>query len=116
MKSWLFVGLVVVVSAASAVAWFGWLAPKVAHTAVIRDRLNDPESARFRNAFRGKYAQEQTWCGEFNARNRMGGMAGFRRYIVLRDSATVYWEETGSKENDPEVRAAFDRKWDLFCR
>ncbi|WP_374347735.1 hypothetical protein [Chitinimonas sp.] len=43
--------------------------------------LNDPQSAMFRNVFQSK-SPPHAWCGEVNARNRMGGMIGFTRYIV----------------------------------
>jgi hypothetical protein len=53
----------------------------------IINGLNDPESARFRKVFvspRGRAV-----CGEVNAKNRMGGYVGFKRFISARDKAGI---------------------------
>ena len=47
----------------------------------VKERLFDPESAAFRKERQSKVRSEW-WCGEVNARNRMGGMGGFMRYVV----------------------------------
>lgn len=44
---------------------------------IVRSKLVDPDSAQFRNQS-GK-------CGEVNAKNRMGGYTGFKRYVVLSE-------------------------------
>jgi hypothetical protein len=46
---------------------------------VIKKMMKDPDSAVFRNErlVDGKY------CGEYNAKNSMGGMVGFRRFYFI---------------------------------
>ncbi|HEX5126486.1 MAG TPA: hypothetical protein VFW00_07075 [Rhodocyclaceae bacterium] len=58
----------------------------------IVNRLNDPESARFRNVFISP--KGRAICGEVNAKNSMGGYVGFRRFISAKDRAGV--EDDGS--------------------
>ena len=61
--------------------------------------LKDPDSALFRNQFVGRRAL----CGEVNARNGMGGYAGYSRFIgggerfVLEGASTRTWF-TGSDD------------------
>ncbi len=42
----------------------------------VGERLYDPESARFRDVQAVRYG----YCGEVNARNRLGGYVGFRKF------------------------------------
>jgi len=47
---------------------------------VIRDQLSDPDSAKFKfPAFLGG----QVYCGEVNAKNKMGGYNGFAPFQVF---------------------------------
>ena len=55
--------------------------PKGRQREAVRKELNDPASAEFRNE-RPSVRFPSAWCGEVNARNRMGGMVGFTRYVV----------------------------------
>jgi hypothetical protein len=48
----------------------------------IRENLNDPDSATFRNLRANKYHGKWYVCGEVNARNRMGGFVGFTDFYV----------------------------------
>jgi hypothetical protein len=91
------------------------------HKQVVSLHLNDPSSAVFRGGFKSK-SGTGVWCGEVNARNKMGGMVGFTRYIVYlpgpnvdvfkdTDSALNYSQIFfGSSEND-----TFPGKWTLLC-
>lgn len=47
-------------------------------------QLNDPDSAQFRNeVFVGPWrVSDSTLCGEMNARNRMGGYVGYKKFYV----------------------------------
>ena len=63
----------------------------------VRDQLLDPDSARFRKVWAMRYpvqgqADAAIFCGEVNGRNRMGGFAGFQRFIAL--GHTAYTTET----------------------
>ena len=49
--------------------------------------LKDPGSVQYRNdAF---FKDRSTICGEFNAKNSMGGYAGFKRYIGKPDQFVI---------------------------
>lgn len=48
----------------------------------VRASLVDPESARFRALFFNEFNGSQYLCGEVNARNRMGGYVGYRRFYA----------------------------------
>lgn len=77
---------------------------KTAAMDLIRYNLKDPESARFRTVFispKGKAV-----CGEVNAKNAMGGYAGFKRFIAARDRLGV--EDDGS--------AFVEANWVARCR
>jgi hypothetical protein len=72
----------------------------------ITGRLNDPESGRFRNVFvspRGRAV-----CGEVNAKNRMGGYVGFRRFISAKDKSGVEEDETYFAESNWVARCIKD--------
>lgn len=51
----------------------------------VRMSLRDAASADFRNVrvHPGASSDEKAVCGEVNARNALGGMAGWQRFIVL---------------------------------
>lgn len=59
-------------AAVPALDWYRHRAPLEA----VRERLYDPESARFRGV-RAVYAG---YCGEVNAKNRLGGYVGYREF------------------------------------
>lgn len=99
---------------------------RVAETPFGRQRaavlryLYDPASASFRNE-RPSPHTAGVWCGEVNARNRMGGHVGFSAYVVtledepeLRelDSAVV---DPGASSSKAEEQLAFLRKYALLC-
>ena len=56
---------------------------------VIEDSLLDPESVQYRNVHETSWIDAQNGhlhiglCGELNAKNHMGGYAGFRRFIFV---------------------------------
>jgi hypothetical protein len=55
--------------------------------------VRDPSSASFRNVFIqkrvNKYGIHITVCGEMNARNGYGGLAGFQPFIITGDKVYV---------------------------
>lgn len=104
--------------------WYGLDSPRARQREIARSYLNDPDSAVFRNdapAARGS----DTWCGEINARNRMGGMVGFTRYILVisehpdlqRSLGAMYFNTSDSAgPHDPTSDAAvFESKWRTMC-
>ena len=48
----------------------------------VRDSLNDPDSARFKDLWFNESHGRWSMCGEVNARNRMGGLVGYTRFYV----------------------------------
>lgn len=52
----------------------------------VLNRLSDPDSAKFRDhrPFQKKSAGDQVACVMVNAKNRMGGYAGFKPYLVYK--------------------------------
>jgi hypothetical protein len=90
-------------------------APLAVQRMVVREWLNDPDSAQFRNEQRGPRGKN-VWCGEVNARNRMGGMVGFSRYIAeVSDFPEDKIMNRVSIESDSDTGNAFQGKWRIFC-
>lgn len=80
---------------------------------VVKSKLNDRDSAVFRNQVLAKRGGEGIWCGEVNARNRMGGMVGFTRYIVKVEpdrNLDILDEVDFDQGGD-----TFSGKWRLIC-
>lgn len=69
----------VLVAAAAAYRHFALVEPLKARVVA---KLNDPESAQFRNLklYSDWRLSGSILCGEFNARNRMGGYVGFTHF------------------------------------
>ncbi|PIW26242.1 MAG: hypothetical protein COW30_16085 [Rhodospirillales bacterium CG15_BIG_FIL_POST_REV_8_21_14_020_66_15] len=63
---------------------------KEVSTAAVKAKLLDQESARFN--FEKPFSKEKgitIVCGKVNAKNRMGGYAGFTRFAVQIDGGTA---------------------------
>lgn len=93
------IALFFVVALAAAFWWF-----KTADERMVKDRvreaLSDPDSAEFKDvAF---FKKHDVGCGFVNARNKMGGMVGFRVFIALPD---------GVVHIAPEVSDPRHAKW-----
>ena len=74
----------------------------------IKDRAVDPGSVRFRNVVVIREANgAKAVCGEFNAKNRMGGYNGFERFISAGVGEHTWIES--------EV-ADFGSAWTSLCR
>ncbi len=72
----------------------------------IRQRLKDPETARFRNV-RVYYSAAPVVCGEVNARNSFGGAGGYQRFIS-GGTIQILGEELAPGE--------MAKTWDRLCR
>lgn len=131
------ISLVAFASGVAILAGIWWLAvgsPMSAAKGALRDSLNDPDSASFRE-FKASSKDSMVFCGEVNAKNRMGGFAGFTRFVVklsnhevllAPDSAQVdaelvrYADEVrrgllpGSAPN-LEMATRFEPAWSEFC-
>ena len=92
---------------------FKWM-PSVKQRITVKQALFDPESAVFRNE-RQSRVNKIFWCGEVNAKNLMGGNAGFHRYVV---DLTGYSPEHSSAEAIIEGVASgsrFNVFWEGYC-
>jgi len=101
----------------SAIFWFAYK-DKYMITAHIKNWANDPDSVSLRDLRQSKRDKE-VWCGEINARNRMGGMAGFQKFVFVQPG---FGELRIANDIDRllsemtlEGAAVFDSKYRLFC-
>lgn len=69
-----------------------------------RRNLFDPEAAKFRN-IKGN-------CGEINAKNKMGGYTGFRRFIYNPETDTVSIEDEDDGLYNPKMMNIL---WEKKC-
>ena len=85
----------------------------------VKRALSDPDSAVFRNEAVATH-DKTIWCGEVNARNRMGGMVGFARYVVvLMDHPELeQFDEVRIEPSDSQSgeAAAFKQRHLALCR
>lgn len=93
-----------------------WSAARIQAAArqTILSELRDPGSAQFRNVRRIQHANGTTmFCGEVNARNGYGGMAGFKRFeagVTNRGEASAMLDD-----QDGLTGAYFRDAWSQFC-
>ena len=117
------IGVLVLIGAA--LIWQTRFSPKSTQRQVVKSFLNDPDSAQFRNEYPAPRGEDM-WCGEVNARNRMGGMVGFARYVVevSRDRELAEFVDKLYLEDlhrpleigaTPSESLVFSGKWAAFC-
>lgn len=104
------------ICAVAALMLLGCSAGESKHQEIVKLRLNDPDSAQFRNVKQNPNDKD-VWCGELNAKNKLGGYVGFSRYVMQ----TIGFDSLKASEvfvsrflvdgKDGEFSAA----WRLFC-
>ena len=52
----------------------------------VKAMLNDPNSAEFRNI---KIFENGNYCGEVNAKNKMGGYVGFQSFFMVENKLEI---------------------------
>lgn len=112
-------GLAIVGAGIAVWAWQRHAAPQALHRQAVLERLFDAHSALFRDEFQPS-GSDTVWCGQVNSRNRMGGMAGYTRYVVLFDPrwpsdpalADVYFDQEGANNRGAP---AFALRWNSYC-
>ncbi len=58
--------------------------------ALVKQYLNDPDSAQFSNTFHIKKANgDEILCGSVNAKNGFGGYAGYQPFVALSDYEVI---------------------------
>lgn len=87
------------------------------HKDVVKTRLNDPDSALFRD-IKQSARDKEVWCGELNAKNKMGGYVGYTRYVVQ----TIGFEMMKPRDvfierflTEKDSGSEFQSAWHLFC-
>lgn len=81
---------------------------KAGAMSAIKERAVDPGSVRFRNVFVVRQASgTKAVCGEFNAKNRMGGYNGYERFISAGVGQYTY--------SEADV-ADFSTAWSTICQ
>lgn len=84
-----FIGLAVLL-AAGVYAYRSYLVSELRQPALAA--LNDPDSAQFKNErYSGPWTTHGgTLCGELNAKNKMGGYVGYKRFhVAYGDSVQI---------------------------
>lgn len=115
MKKAIFVVVGVLVAGVVAVAYFA-NNMNDGERAVL-GKLNDPDSAKFGKSFKSKRG-EDFWCGEVNAKNRMGGYVGVTRYVAEarfegeNDYSFVVFEDTATSSQQGDL---FNGRWRTYC-
>jgi len=76
--------------------------------AQLAEALVDAPSARYRGEFLSisEDGEMVSLCGEVNSKNRMGGYAGFTRFISVGDGQVIFEHQEGS---------AFRFVWPVWC-
>ncbi|MCL1861634.1 MAG: hypothetical protein FWG52_08915 [Proteobacteria bacterium] len=75
------------------ILWFGFWKPERDVRNAVAAQLFDSDSARFRNILKSsipKY-KDRCFCGEVNAKNKMGGYTGYKFFLVCRVGADAEW-------------------------
>jgi hypothetical protein len=75
--------------------------------AVARDRVGDPESARFRLSFVSMTWKVPVTCGEINYKRATGGYAGFQRFVAAGPVAQLEEDMSGEQ---------FRQLWSVMCQ
>lgn len=81
---------------------------------LVSDELSDPESAKFRRMFlsntvNAKGENRVHLCGEVNAKNKMGGYSGYRKFFADANSAII----NPNAEDEESVNGVRQQLFDL---
>ncbi len=74
----------------------------------VRNRLKDPDSAKFSEVTFNKV--KGAGCGYVNAKNSMGGYTGASHFILLKDGALHFAPSGSSTEGTLEQRIEYLKK------
>lgn len=87
------------------------------HKDIVKNLLSDPDSAQFRE-IKQSGKDKDVWCGEINAKNRVGGYVGYTRYVLQ----TIGFEEMKPRDvfvsrflTERDSQSEFQSAWRLFC-
>jgi hypothetical protein len=72
----------------------------------MRDRLKDPESARFHDLVVARFSGAPVVCGHVNAKNSFGGYSGKKAFVYV----------SGAPIGEDDLAAdAFNQQWNRLC-
>jgi hypothetical protein len=122
------IGSTCIAAAAAVAAWYLYYSPHAKRLEAqarqvqaqtqqrdeVREYLNDPDSAVFRRDF-AALTGKHVWCGEVNARNRMGGMIGFTRYVIYLRAGEEAGDYPAIFFDGGQNDLVFISKWHIFC-
>ncbi len=114
------VGAVTLVAVAASAFYVFQIRPEQKITAVLKRWANDPASLVLEDLKQSKRDPE-VWCGRLNARNRMGGMVGFKGFVVSAPGVNFFLEQ------DDEItqilmnmtlddQPGYDARRSLYCK
>ena len=119
LKPLIYINAGLVVASTICAAWWFVIRPEQRITTIIKRWANDPGSVQLEEMKQSKRDAE-VWCGRMNARNKMGGMVGFRKFVI---SAPLVNEISGDDEIITllsnitfEGDDGFDARYSLYCR
>lgn len=72
----------------------------------IKNRLKDPDSAKFRNVYFSDSSGKPMVCGGVNSKNALGGYAGYQRFVAAGEVIAVLETEVSD----------FGNLWKKVCR
>ena len=84
----------------------------------VADRMRDPASVQFRRLAKhgaARNAETIFVCGEFNARNGLGGYAGFHRFIVTWEKSGSDGRATSVMIDDGSRNPPINQVWGALC-
>ncbi|QOW19642.1 hypothetical protein INQ41_00670 [Lysobacter ciconiae] len=103
MKKTLWIVLVVTLAAcAGYFAWNSYLSPKARAIALVKQSLNDPDSAVFEQVH--YVTRTGATCGSVNAKNRMGGYAGQTAFVVGKNGSVTFAPTGNTESGSTETR------------
>lgn len=73
----------------------------------IKEKLKDPESAKFKDVFFSDLGGVPVTCGQVNSKNSFNGYTGFQKFISAGSPSRSFLEEEVSD---------FYKMWDQYCK
>jgi hypothetical protein len=113
------VAAVTLVAVAASAFYVFLIRPEQRITSVLKRWANDPASLVLEDMQQSKRDPE-VWCGRLNARNRMGGMVGFRGFVVSAPGVNSFItnEETVEVLMNMTLddQQGYDARRSLYCK
>ncbi len=113
------IAAVTLVAVAASAFYVFLIRPEQRITSVLKRWANDPASLVLEDMQQSKRDPE-VWCGRLNARNRMGGMVGFKGFVVSAPGVNSFItnEETVEVLMNMTLddQQGYDARRSLYCK